>query len=173
MKTQKQTKSIKLAPLSDWRDVGRFRKFIIEKMLCLSAVKSNGVQVAIHYVLRSLLEGATYAVRDVVQLEMSNISADSAPTIPCEYGECPFVNWAWPYHCEEAAIHYYGMTIEYILSDVALVRLIWMWVREAFNFSIEHGITNVKGLSSITIQWYDNEEREWLQLPLLGGYKSW
>jgi len=124
--------------------------------------------------LKLVLEGATYAVNDEVPLEMSNLSADNAPIFPCDYGECPFVNWAWPYHCEEAAIHYYGMTIEYILSDVALVRLIWMWVREAVNFSIEHGITIVKESSSITIQWYDNGKREWLQLPLLvAGYKSW
>jgi len=181
MKSQKQTKSVKLAPLSDWRDVGRFwrfRKFIIEKMLCLSAVKGNGrVQVIIHRFigcstcrnLKLVLEGATYAVNDEVPLEMSNLSADNAPIFPCDYGECPFVNWAWPYHCEEAAIHYYGMTIEYILRDVALVRLIWMWVREAVNFSIEHSITIVKESSSITIQWYDNGKREWLQLPLLVG----
>jgi len=40
------------------------------------------------------------------------------------------------------------------------------------HLSIEHDITNVKGLSSITIELYDNDKREWLQLLLLQAGKQ-
>ena len=42
--------------------------------------------------VKLLLEIPIFAVNDEDWLEISNISADNVPTIPCDYGECPFVN---------------------------------------------------------------------------------
>jgi len=57
--------------------------------------------------VKLLLEIPTFAVNYEDQLDIRHLSADNAPSIPCDYGECPFVNWVWHYHCEGAGIHCY------------------------------------------------------------------
>jgi len=42
--------------------------------------------------VKVLFEIPTFAVNDEDQLHIRHLSAENAPTIPCDYGECPFVN---------------------------------------------------------------------------------
>ena len=58
---------------------------------------------------------------------------------------------------------FYGETI---LADVVLIWPNKILLREAAHFSTEHGITNVKELSSFMMKWYDNDKRKWLSFLL-------
>ena len=76
--------------------------------------------------------------------------------------------WRWAIYMENA-LKILFIDGETILADVVLSRPNEILFWEAAHLSVEHGITNVKELSSFIIKWYDNEKKEWLSFLLLAG----